>query len=99
MLRAGSAGIPAGRDAGVPALALGRVINPLHHPHHPRQLAVSQVRSRGQTEAVGKQCLGNLPPHRFTLRKDWLTVHRLPDGAGFDVFGFEREAHLRGNRP
>lgn len=42
-------------------LTVGVLVEMLHHRHHARQLAVTQVRSRGQTEAVGEDGFRNLP--------------------------------------
>ena len=74
-------------------LALAALVDPLHHPHHPRQLAVSQARSRGQTEPIHEEGLGNGAANGFReplgRGKDGLQMHGLPDGASFDIFGFE----------
>ena len=77
---------------------------PSHAPHHlhpPRQIGLAHGRARGQTQPVPEERLGHTSPlprregpgeGHLVACKHRLQVHRLPEGARFDVLPLQRQA-------
>ena len=64
------------------------------HSHHPHLVGFAHGRARGQAEALLEQLLGHLTSDCLALGEDRLQVHGLPQGARFDIFGFQGQANI-----
>jgi hypothetical protein len=51
--------------------------------------------ARRQAETIPKEGFGHVAAHTFAASEDRLQVHGFPDGAGFDIFGFQGQAEGR----
>ena len=61
---------------------------------HAVEVRIRHGGAGGEAEAVVEEVLADGAAAHATAAKDGLQVHRFPDGAGFDVLGFQGKADL-----
>lgn len=60
---------------------------------YPPQFCLREVRAGREAQSVAEERGGDVATDAFVGGEDGLQVHRLPEGAGFDIFCFQRQTH------